>query len=630
MVISAASRIVVALAAGVTTIVLARVLGPHDWGSYSIAVSLLAILVAVSTLGVEQGFAYFVGARMWRPRAAFGSALRMAAVTGTLGAVAGLAARVVVPSAFAGLPVSLTAVTVVAVPFSLALAYTAAIALASDRYEASMSMPVVQACLLLALSIPAAILFGRSGAVTALTLAALLSAGGAVVWGRRRLSHSETAEPGQLRRAVSFGLRAYGANTLQLINYRLDIFILAAVASAAAVGQYALAVSATTLLMLLPRALSAVLYPRVARLSASGDETTREMVETKSLRHVTLAVGITTVVMAAALELLVVPLFGADYRPTIDLGLILLPGAAAIGIATVLAATVVGRGKPNYSLLGALIVTPLTIAMYVTMIPWLHAKGAALASTLSYIASFLLFCGFYRRVTGRTVLLLLVPTRSELADLRAFVPSVGRIVRRCPPQLATYDPKIYWDSRARDLIETYDRPESWERRGWMRAGIEESTVPGLLTRAGCETVLVPGAGSGRQYSFLLDAGFSPCGFDISEQLVKECKARFPEVSTWVGDVTEAQKHSEPVDAVVTSAVLQHVTPEHIAEAVESLKALASKLIIVREMTSLSTRSPYQFAHDYSQLFGDWLELFREVTDAREAVTVELFAWSPPS
>lgn len=422
---SATSRIWVTLTGGIATIVLARVLGPHDWGAYSIAVSLVLILVAVTTLGVDQGIAYFVGARKWEPRAALGSALQMAALAGTIGAFIGLAARVIVPSAFAGLPVWLVAVAVVGVPFSLALAYASSIALASDRYEASMAMPAAQAGLLLVVSVPAAVLFGRTGAVVALTLATLVTSVGAVVWARRRLPQARSTEEGQLRRAISFGIKGYGANALQLINYQLDLFILAVVASAAAVGQYALAVSATTLLMLLPRALSAVLYPRVARLSATGDEAAREMVETKSLRHVSLIVGVTTLGMAAALELLIVPVFGEDYRPAINLGLILLPGAAAIGISTVLAATVVGRGHPKYSLYGAFVTTPITILMYATMIPWLHASGAALASTLSYLASFALMGWFYRRVTGRALVPLLVPGRSELDDLRGLSRSVS-------------------------------------------------------------------------------------------------------------------------------------------------------------------------------------------------------------
>lgn len=429
--ISAASLIWITVAGGVTTIVLARVLGPHNWGGYSIAVSLVAILVAATTLGVEQGITYFVGAGRWEPRAAFGSAIRMAAVAGVLGALAGLAARALFPSAFAGLPVWLTGVAVVAVPFSLALIYTSSIALATDRYEASRSMPAVQAGLLLAVSAPAAVLFGRTGAVSALTIAAVVSAIWAIAWALRRLPPAGPTPARQLRRAISFGIKGYGANALQLVNYQLDLFILAAVASAAAVGHYALAVSAATLLMLLPRALSSVLYPRVARLSASGEEETREMVETKSLRHVSLIVGITTLGMAAALELLVVPIFGADYEPSINLGLILLPGAAAIGIATVLGVTVIGRGKPNYSLYSTLVTTPLTVVMYATMIPWLQATGAAIASTLSYFCSLVLFSHFYRRVTGRKVLPLLIPTRSEYADLRALGSSlVYRTARR--------------------------------------------------------------------------------------------------------------------------------------------------------------------------------------------------------
>jgi O-antigen/teichoic acid export membrane protein len=420
-VMSAASRIWITLASGLTTIVLARVLGPNDWGGYSIAASLVVILVAVTTLGVDQGIAYFVGARKWEPRAALGSALRMAAVAGTLGATAGLAARAAVPSAFAGLPLWQVAVAVGGIPFALALVYAASVTLASDRYEASMTMPAVQAALLLGVSIPFALLFGRAGAIVALTLATVVVAVGAVVWAVRRLPPATPTQLGQLRRAISFGIKGYGANTLQLVNYQLDLFILAAVASATAVGHYALAVSATTLLMVLPRSLSAVLYPRVARLSASGDHLTREMVETKSLRHVSLIVILTSLAMAAALELLVVPVFGADYEATVDLGLILIPGAAATGVSTVLAATVVGRGKPIYSLYGALVTTPLTIAMYATIIPWLHATGAALASTLSYAASFALMTWFYRRVTGRSVAPLLVPTRSEFDDLRGLL-----------------------------------------------------------------------------------------------------------------------------------------------------------------------------------------------------------------
>jgi O-antigen/teichoic acid export membrane protein len=419
-VMAAASRIGVTVAGALTTIIVARLLGPSGWGSYFVAQSLIVMLMGATTLGVEHGIVYFVSSGRWDPRAAYAAALRLAALMGLAGAVIGFGVRLLVPSAFAGLSVGLIQIALLGLPFALAWFYATYVALATDRYESYMLMPVLQAILAFAFAVPGAIFFDLKGAVIGMTLSTVVVGGGSALWALRRLPRVSTAGTGQLRRAISFGIKGYAANALQSLNYRLDLFVLSAVASTVVVGQYSLAVAVTSLLWLLPRALSDVLFPRVARLSVGDQEVTREMVETKSLRHVSLVVATTTLLLAAVLELLVVPVFGESFRPAIGLGLILLPGAAAIGISSVLAATVVGRGKPMYSLYGTLVTTPLTIVLYATLIPWIHARGAALASTLSYLSGFLLMCWFYRRVTGRSVLPLLVPTRSEFEDLRAL------------------------------------------------------------------------------------------------------------------------------------------------------------------------------------------------------------------
>jgi O-antigen/teichoic acid export membrane protein len=433
-VMMATSRICVTVAGAITTIVIARVLGPRGWGTYFVAQSLAAILLAGSTLGVEHGIAYFVSSARWGARAAFASALKVAVCVGVASAGLGLGVRLLVPSAFAGLSLWLTSVVVVALPFGLIWLYASYVAVATDRYEVATFVPAAQAALVLALAVPGAILHGVEGAVVGGAIATVVVGAGSALWGTRSLPRGETTQPGQLRRAISFGIKGYGANALQLVNYRLDVFVLSAVASTATVGHYALAVAITSLLWLLPGALADVLFPRVARLSRRNDEISREMVETKSLRHVSLIVATSTVSLAVALELLVVPVFGESFRPAINLGLILLPGAAAIGISSVLAATVVGRGKPAYTLLGSLITMPLTVTMYAILIPWLHADGAALASTLSYVASFLLLCWFYRRVTGRPAFPLLTPTRSELEDLRTLSRAVSARARQLRKQ----------------------------------------------------------------------------------------------------------------------------------------------------------------------------------------------------
>lgn len=426
-VIAALSRVSVMVAGVITTVVLARVLGPRDWGSYVVAQSLAAILVAGTTLGVEHGIAYFVSSGRWNARSAFESALRVALVMGLIGAAVGVASRIVAPSAFEGLPVWIVALVGCALPFSLAWLYTSAIALAIDRYEAATALPAAQAFLVLCLAVPAAAVGGAHGAIVGMAAAAVFVGIAATFWGARRISRASGATSTRLRTVIAFGIKGYGGNALQIVNYRLDLFILAAFATPATVGQYGLAVSATTLLWLLPGALSDVLFPRIARLSGGQDAAEREAVETKSLRHATLIVLVTTIALAVILQLLVVPVFGVQFRPTIDLAFILLPGAAAVGLTWVLAAIMVGRGKPSYSLYSSLATTPVTIAMYATLIPSFGATGAAVGSTLSYLASFLISCGFYRRIVRRPLLRAFVPTPSELTDLRRLLEMLTRL-----------------------------------------------------------------------------------------------------------------------------------------------------------------------------------------------------------
>lgn len=413
---SASSRVVVASAGAATTIVVARLLGPAAAGGYFLAQSLVLVLLVATTFGMEHGITYFVTTGAWAPRDAYASAWRLATVLGLVGAALAVAIRVLVPSAFAGLTIGLTVIIVLALPFGLLALYAGSIAVATDDYETYALLPGAQAVLVLVLSGTGAAALGLKGAVIGMTLAGGLVGAGVAIWARR-LRQDANAAHTALRRAASFGIKGYAGNALQILNYRLDLFVLSVVASRASVGQYSIAVAATSLLWLLPNAISDVLLPRVAHLTGRDHAAGRDIVELKSLRHASLILALTAVGLVAVLETLVVPIYGSGFRPAVNLGLILLPGAVLVPLGRLLAAMIVGRGKPAYPLYGALLTTPTTVVLYVALIPRLHATGAALASTLSYTSSFLVLWFFYRRMTDRPLLASLTPTRSEINDL---------------------------------------------------------------------------------------------------------------------------------------------------------------------------------------------------------------------
>jgi O-antigen/teichoic acid export membrane protein len=396
---SATSRGLVAVTGAVTTILVARLLGPAGAGAFAIAITLVVMLLTFATLGLEHGMAYHVSSGRWAPRGALVTVTRVALVTGTTAALVGLAVRLAVPSAFAGLSTASVALVVAAMPFVLLWHYRSYLALAVDRYEGFVVPPAVQSSVAMVLVLGCALAFGLTGALVALTLSHVAGALATLRTVRRLPDAGGDGEPRQLARAVRFGLKGYAGN------------------GAAAVGQLSVALAVVGVLWLLPHALSEVVFPRVATLSARADgQAERAMVEAKGVRHAVLMISGGTAVIAAALLLLVVPVFGEAFRPAIELGLILLPGVALLGIGQVLSAIIVGRGRPQYLLYAALIVTPLTVAGYVLLVPALGATGAALVKTLSFTLSFALSVVFHRRATGAS-LGVFVPTRDELDDL---------------------------------------------------------------------------------------------------------------------------------------------------------------------------------------------------------------------
>jgi len=423
------AQVVTAASGFLTTILVARIEGPEGVGAYTVALSLLLLLGALASLGLENGIAWSVASGRWDPGAALRESQLLAFGLGLLGVAIALLARLIVPDAFGGLSVGLTALAAGGLPFLISWQYTRWLAVALDRYEAFVLPPALVSVLALVLCGAGAALAGVDGVVIGLLAAYALTAAVALVDAVRAVPRVGAATSGgeggrtPLREAIAFGIRANAANVLQLISLRIDLFVLSAVATGAELGEYSAAVSVTSVMLLAPQTLAYIVFPRVAALSAAGEEgeAQRSIVEAKALRHVSLLTLVSIPIVAVAMAIAVPLLYGRDFEGAIVLGLVLLPGVALFGLATVLAFTINGRGFPGYSLRAALISTPPALVLYGVLIPLFGDVGAAIASTASYALLFAVTAVYYRRATGDRVLPLLVPTRHEVADLRALV-----------------------------------------------------------------------------------------------------------------------------------------------------------------------------------------------------------------
>jgi O-antigen/teichoic acid export membrane protein len=329
-------------------------------------------------------------------------------------------------------------VALVSLPFALQWAFVAATALGRDRYEMYATLEIVNAAIILVGGVALAIPFGILGAVSAFAASNVLTALLGAVWLRTETARAGDAGSGgmtgQLRRATKFGLQTWSANLLQLLNYRLDIFVLSSVAFRSTVGVYSIAVSVTALGWVLPNAFQTVLFPRVASLDAAAGAGqigagSSDAAAARAVRHSVLIV-LPTIALLVILVLLVPLIYGSAFDRSVTLGFILIPGVAVAGVAKVASAVSSGRGFPRYALYTTALTVPATVSLYLLLIPAFHATGAAVASSISYTLTTVLTVYYFERATSIKLRAALIPARSDLVDyldaLRSARARLGR------------------------------------------------------------------------------------------------------------------------------------------------------------------------------------------------------------
>ena len=138
---------------------------------------------------------------------------------------------------------------------------------------------------------------------------------------------------------------------------------------------------------------------------------------------------IATALLLAALLPLAPLVFGSGFQSTVGYGEILVPGAAAAGLISVMSPVLVGHGNARSVTRIGLAGLGASIWLYAALIPTLHAWGAAIASTVAYLS----IAGCYAWAVARLGVVGRLsdwaPSRAELEDYRGL----GRAVRGLPP-----------------------------------------------------------------------------------------------------------------------------------------------------------------------------------------------------
>ena len=223
-----------------------------------------------------------------------------------------------------------------------------------------------------------------------------------------------------MKQLLKFGFKSHTGNILKDLSYRSDILIISYFLPAASVGYYTVAVVIGEIIWNIPNAIGSVLLPRVARM----DNKSAKLFTPAVIRTVLVPVTIACFMIFLLGKSIIIFAFGQDFLPSASALIILLPGIWALTVWKILASDLIAQGHPmKYSFTsGIALVTMVILDLW--LIPELGINGAAIASTISYIAATVSIIFIYTRITGNSLKELFVPTRAEFLLYQRILRSV--------------------------------------------------------------------------------------------------------------------------------------------------------------------------------------------------------------
>jgi O-antigen/teichoic acid export membrane protein len=221
-----------------------------------------------------------------------------------------------------------------------------------------------------------------------------------------------------------FGLKGHISNVLSFINYRIDIFIIAYFLDDIAVGLYSVAVLISERIWLVSQSVSSVLFARVANLS---DDVERNKFTSLASRNTLLITFVGGLILALVSHWFINLFFGESYSQSVIPFLYLIPGVVIFSMSKVLANDFIGRGYPEINTYIAFVTALCNLGLNFWLIPKYGIKGAAIATTSSYLLDALMkscYFSFKNNISFSEFYII------KLSDLTLYKKQINKYLKR--------------------------------------------------------------------------------------------------------------------------------------------------------------------------------------------------------
>ena len=416
------AQVAIRVAQVAVNVVLARVLGPHDRGIYAYIVSVLSVCGELAG-GPCAAASWAYGKLKTSAHVVYRSSLK----TCTLIALPVCIALAIIARQVPGqLPLVVAAV---ATPCILYSEMVVGFFLADSKvrlYYMLSAFPIVG---LYVVGLP--ILLVAHLGLEATFIALAVSYVAASVYSGLQF-HSNKYRAGSaigpsLRSMLDFSLRVAATNLVRLLNFRIDVFLVFFMLGAKELGIYGIAVGLGEVVLRVSNPLSFAAYGRIT----SAAENEAAALVAKCTRHSIAVVLILSLFIYLLATPLVTFVYGKPYTEAGAVVRVLLPGIIAYSTMPALTSFFVQQlGRPNVPLFVNGVSTVICAFITILSIRSFGITGAAFATSVSYILSFMVIAVWFLRHTGLPLNDVVVMRRAEVR--RAIDFAVDVLSRTAP------------------------------------------------------------------------------------------------------------------------------------------------------------------------------------------------------
>ena len=409
------SRMAILLLSLVSSVLLARILGPEGRGLFALVLLLPELATSLAALGFDQAYVVYAGLTPERRRALVWQSGCLAAVVGSVVAIGCIGFLNVGAPGFQSLlkgPLWLYVLALTTVPARLLLTYWSGIVRGMNRILllnfVDLATKFISVSLILAI-----VGWLRLGVPGAVSVDFTMNIGRLIAfvcllfwlgqWGR------PSFDLPLWKRTTRFALPAYGATIAGYLNYRVDQFIIGALLAPQALAFYVIAVDIAEQIWILTGAVAGPLLPHLTNVPDRDPE-----VAAIVARHVMIWTSGACLMVFLFAELAVRVLYSSAFLPAVGPLRWLLPGIFILSIGKIVVAELIAREKIHYTLRAGIGAVVTNIIGNLLLIPLMGISGAAIASSISYSMLGLIVTWYYLRETELSWSALL-PRRSDLS-----------------------------------------------------------------------------------------------------------------------------------------------------------------------------------------------------------------------